>query len=87
MYMALQVRLAARPGSLDKLVAAVANNRRRFPNVREIVPCRALGSTKSYVIVTYKSGYATSDTAISKITSAYKDLGCVSEAQVIEAWA
>ena len=83
MLVVLQVRLAARAGSLDKLVSAVVNNRRRFPNVREVVRCRALGSPKSYAIVTYRSGYAPSAADIAKITSAYMDLGCVAETTVI----
>lgn len=79
----LQIRLAARPGSLDKLVSAIVDNRRRFPNVQEVVRCKALGSTKSYAIVTYKSGYTPSAIGMDKITSAYMDLGCVAEATVI----
>lgn len=79
----LQIRLAARAGSLDKLVSAIVDNRRRFPNVQEVVRCRALGSTKSYAIVTYKSGYTPSITEMNKITSEYIDLGCVAEATVI----
>ena len=81
--MTLQIRLAARAGSLDKLVSAVVNNRRRFPNVREVVRCKALGSAKSYAIVTYRSGYAPSEAGMAKITDAYMDLGCVAEAAVI----
>ena len=68
---------------MDKLVSAVVNNRRRFPNVREVVRCRALGSTKSYAIVTYKKGYTPSTASVAKITSSYMDLGCVAEATVI----
>lgn len=79
----LQIRLAARQGSLDKLVSAIVDNRRRFPNVQEVVRCRALGSTKSYAIVTYKSGYTPSAAGLDKITRAYMDLGCVAEATVI----
>ena len=81
--MALQIRLTARAGSLDKLVAAVVNNRRRFPNVQEIARCKALGNTKSYAIVTYRSGYAPSAASMAKIANAYMDLGCVAEAMVI----
>lgn len=83
--MALQIRLAARRGTLDEIVAAVANNRRRFPNVREVVRCRALGSTKSYAIVTYRNGYAPSASGMAGIISAYMDLDCVAEAVVIGA--
>ena len=83
MDVTLQIRLAARAGSLDKLVAAVVNNRRRFPNVREIARCRTLGNSKPYAIVTYRSGYAPSAAGIAKITDAYMDLGCVAEAMVI----
>ncbi len=81
--MSLQIRLAARSGSLNKLVSAIVDNRSRFPNVQEIVRCRALGSGKSYVIVTYRHGYAPSAAGIAKITSAYMDLGCVADATVI----
>ena len=84
MDVALQIRLTARAGSLDKLVSAIVDNRHRFRNVREVVRCRKLGSNKSYAIVTYRNGYAPSAAGVSKIANAYMDLGCVAEAAVID---
>ena len=81
--MPLQVRLAARAGCMDKLVSAVAGDRRRFPNVREVVRCRTIGGAKPYAIVTYRRGYAPSDAATAGIIQRYMDLWLVEEAMLI----
>ena len=81
--MPLRVRLAAKSGKVGDILSLVGD-RRRFPNVSGVAHCKARGRSRSHVMVTYREGYAPTDSAIARIVGKYRDLGCASEIAVLD---
>ena len=79
----LRVRLTAKSGKVAGILSLVGD-RRRFPNVIRIMHCKTRKQGKSYIMVTYKAGYAPTDSAIARTVKKYNDLGGVSKVAVLD---
>ena len=81
--MPLRVKLTAKSGKVGDILSLVGD-RRRFPNVSGIVHCKARGRSRSHIMVTYKAGYAPTDSTVARTIKKYYDLGCVSKVAVLD---